>query len=166
MQRPLRQTRTRKPTIISRLSTILENNNLPLYLSKLLQKLQQHYHYLLEKIKDLEAQLKKKLNEDEVGQRLLTIPCVGTLTASTISTEFGDGKHCAAVISQRQRDWFHVSTAPVVEQRCWGAANEATKRSEHCWSSAREFSYKNWNTRKANWRTGSGDYCAEKATLL
>jgi len=58
-----------------------------------LQILQQHYHYLLEQIKDLEAQLKQKLNEDEVGQRLLTIPCVGTLRASTISTELGDGKH-------------------------------------------------------------------------
>lgn len=44
----------------------------------------------------LEPQLKQKLNEDEVGQRLLTIPCVGTLTASTISTELGDGKHYAS----------------------------------------------------------------------
>ncbi|MDN4269826.1 transposase, partial [Citrobacter portucalensis] len=31
-------------------------------------------------------------DEDEVGQRLLSIPCVGTLTASTISTEIGDGR--------------------------------------------------------------------------
>lgn len=43
-----------------------------------------------------EAQLKRMLSEDEVGQRLLTIPCVGTLTASTISTEPGDGKHYAS----------------------------------------------------------------------
>lgn len=43
----------RGPTIISRLSTILEDNNLLLYLSQLLQILQQHYHYLLEQIKDL-----------------------------------------------------------------------------------------------------------------
>lgn len=35
----------------------------------------------------------KKLNEDEVGQRLLTITCVRTLTASTVSPEPGDGKH-------------------------------------------------------------------------
>lgn len=83
-------------TIISRLSTILDEGNLPLYLSQLLQKLQQHYHYFIEQIKDLESQLKQKLNEDEVGQRLLTIPCVGILTASTISTELGDGKHYAS----------------------------------------------------------------------
>jgi hypothetical protein len=79
-----------------RLSTILEDNSLPLYLSQLLLKLQQHYHYLVEQIKDLESQLKRKLDEDEVGQRLLSIPCVGTLTASTISTEIGDGKQYAS----------------------------------------------------------------------
>jgi transposase len=61
-----------------------------------LLKLQQHYHYLVEQIKDLESQLKRKLDEDEVGQRLLSIPCVGTLTASTISTEIGDGKQYAS----------------------------------------------------------------------
>ena len=80
----------RGAAVISRLSTILEDNSLPLYLSQLLLKLQQHYHYLVEQIKDLESQLKRKLDEDEVGQRLLSIPCVGTLTASTISTEIGD----------------------------------------------------------------------------
>ncbi len=86
----------RGSAVISRLSTILEDNNLPLYLSQLLLKLQQHYHYLVEQIKEQESQLKRKLNEDEVGQRLLSIPCVGTLTASTISTEIGDGKQYAS----------------------------------------------------------------------
>ena len=76
--------------VINWLSTILEDNNLPLYLNQLLLKLQQHY--LVEQIKDLEVQLKQKLSEDEVGQCLLSIPCVGTLTVSTISTELGDGK--------------------------------------------------------------------------
>ncbi|QAS64945.1 transposase [Klebsiella michiganensis] len=86
----------RGAAVISRLSTILEDNSLPLCLSQLLLKLQQHYHYLVEQIKDLESQLKRKLDEDEVGQRLLSIPCVGTLTASTISTEIGDGKQYAS----------------------------------------------------------------------
>jgi transposase len=85
----------RGAAVISRLSTILEDNSLPLYLSQLLLKLQQHYQYLVEQIKDLESQLKRKLDEDEIGQRLLSIPCVGTLTASTISTEIGDGKQYA-----------------------------------------------------------------------
>lgn len=38
----------------------------------------------------------QKLNEDEAGERLLTIPGVATLTASTISTELGDRKHYAS----------------------------------------------------------------------
>jgi hypothetical protein len=54
----------RGAAVISRLSTILEDNSLPLYLSQLLLKLQQHYHYLVEQIKDLESQLKRKLDED------------------------------------------------------------------------------------------------------
>ncbi|MBB9770624.1 IS110 family transposase, partial [Escherichia coli] len=43
----------RGAAVISRLSTLLEDNSLPLYLSQLLLKLQQHYHYLVEQIKDL-----------------------------------------------------------------------------------------------------------------
>ncbi|MDU1706879.1 MAG: IS110 family transposase [Escherichia coli] len=83
----------RGAAVISRLSTILEDNSLPLYLSQLLLKLQQHYHYLVEQIKDLESQLKRKLDEDEVGQRLLSIPCVGTLTALLVQ--------CARVFIQK-----------------------------------------------------------------
>ena len=107
----------RGSAVISRLSTILEDNNLPLYLSQLLLKLQQHYHYLVEQIKDLESQLKRKLDEDEVGQRLLSIPCVGTLTASTISTEIGNGKQCAS-----SRD-FAAATGLVPRQYSTGGAD-------------------------------------------
>ncbi|CAM3643219.1 IS110 family transposase [Rouxiella silvae] len=57
----------RGSAVISRLSTLLEDNSLPLYLSQLLLKLQQHYHYLVEQIKDLESQLKRKVDEDEIG---------------------------------------------------------------------------------------------------
>ncbi len=52
----------RGAAVISRLSTLLEDSSLPLYLSQLLLKLQQHYHYLVEQIKDLESQLKRKLD--------------------------------------------------------------------------------------------------------
>ncbi|MDV5312302.1 transposase [Klebsiella pneumoniae] len=76
---------------------------MPLYLSQLLLKLQQHYHYLVEQIKDLESQLKRKLDEDEVGQRLLSIPCVGTLTASTISAEIVTGSSTPAAVTLRRQ---------------------------------------------------------------
>ncbi|MGU0015599.1 transposase, partial [Escherichia coli] len=80
--------------------------------SQLLLKLQQHYHYLVEQIKELESQLKRKLDEDEVGQRLLSIPCVGTLTASTISTEIGDGSSMpVAETLPPQQGWYLDNTA-------------------------------------------------------
>ena len=124
----------RGAAVISRLSTILEDNSLPLYLSQLLLKLQQHYHYLVEQIKDLESQLKRKLDEDEVGQRLLSIPCVGTLTASTISTEIGDGSSTpAAVTLRRQQGLYLGSTAREVGRHCWELVSEVIKRSELCW---------------------------------
>ncbi len=130
----------RGAAVISRLSTILEDNSLPLYLSQLLLKLQQHYHYLVEQIKDLESQLKRKLDEDEVGQRLLSIPCVGTLTASTISTEIGDGKQYAS-----SRD-FAAATGLVPRQYSTGGrttllgiSKRGNKRSELCWFNVRVF---------------------------
>ncbi|MDP0925457.1 IS110 family transposase, partial [Klebsiella pneumoniae] len=46
----------RGAAVISRRSTLLEDSSLPLYLSQLLLKFQQQYHYLVEQIKDLESQ--------------------------------------------------------------------------------------------------------------
>ncbi len=156
----------RGAAVISRLSTLLEDSSLPLYLSQLLLKLQQHYHYLVEQIKDLESQLKRKLDEDEVGQRLLSIPCVGTLTASTISTEIGDGKQYAS-----SRD-FAAATGLVPRQYSTGGrttllgiSKRGNKRSELCWFSVQGYSCKNWNTSLASWPTGSGSCCVGKATL-
>lgn len=65
----------------------------------------------------LSTQLKRNLDEDEVGQRLLSIPCVGTLTASTISTEIGDGKQYAS-----SRD-FAAATGLVPRQYSTGGAD-------------------------------------------
>jgi transposase len=132
-----------------------------------LLKLQQHYHYLVEQIKDLESQLKRKLDEDEVGQRLLSIPCVGTLTASTISTEIGDGKQYAS-----SRD-FAAATGLVPRQYSTGGrttllgiSKRVTKRSELCWFNVPGYSYKNWNTSLANWPIGSGIYCVRKSNFV
>ena len=152
----------RGAAVISRLSTILEDNSLPLYLSQLLLKLQQHYHYLVEQIKDLESQLKRKLDEDEVGQRLLSIPCVGTLTASTISTEIGDGKQYAS-----SRD-FAAATGLVPRQYSTGGrttllgiSKRGNKRSELCWFNVR-YSYKTGTPVWQIGRLGQGFTVPEK----
>nr|QTX14160.1 Mobile element protein [Klebsiella pneumoniae] len=158
----------RGAAVISRLSTLLEDSSLPLYLSQLLLKLQQHYHYLVEQIKDLESQLKRKLDEDEVGQRLLSIPCVGTLTASTISTEIGDGKQYAS-----SRD-FAAATGLVPRQYSTGGRTTLLGISKRGNKKIRTllvqcagvFIQKNWNTSLASWPTGSGSCCVGKSNFV
>ena len=104
------------PTLIRRFSEILEENPLPPYLVRLLQKLRDHYDYLIEQIKELESQLKISLDEDTTAQRLVTIPCVGPLTAS-LSTQLGDGKQYGS-----SRD-FAASTGLVPRQHSTGGRN-------------------------------------------
>lgn len=102
------------PTLIKRLAEIMETNNLPPYMTDLLQKLREHYDYLVDQIKDLEIQLQISLDEDEAGQHLLSIPCVGPLTASLLSTQLGDGKQYGS-----SRD-FAASTGLVPRQYSTG----------------------------------------------
>lgn len=95
----------------------METNNLPPYMTSLLQKLREHYDYLVAQIKDLEIQLQLCLDEDETGQHLLSIPCVGPLTASLLSTQLGDGKQYSS-----SRD-FAASTGLVPRQYSTGGKN-------------------------------------------
>ncbi|WP_302789601.1 transposase, partial [Escherichia coli] len=74
----------------------------------------EHYEYLIEQIKELESQLKRSLDEDTTGRQLLTIPCVGPLTASLLSTQLGDGKQYGS-----SRD-FAASTGLVPRQHSTG----------------------------------------------
>jgi len=48
--------------------------------------------YLDEQIGQLERDITRQLSDDEIGQRLLTIPGVGVITASVLASEMGDGK--------------------------------------------------------------------------
>ena len=140
---------------------------MPLYLSQLLLKLQQHYHYLVEQIKDLESQLKRKLDEDEVGQRLLSIPCVGTLTASTISTEIGDGKQYASSRDFAAATGLDTSTvtAREVGRHCWELVSEVTKDPNFVGSMCRVFIQKLEHQSEQIGRLGQGSTVSGKATL-
>jgi len=102
------------PTLMRRFAEILDTNPLPPYLIRLLQKLREHYEYLIEQIKELESQLKRSLDEDTTGRQLLTIPCVGPLIASLLSTQLGDGKQY-----ESSRD-FAASTGLVPRQHSTG----------------------------------------------
>jgi len=42
---------------------------------------------------DIEKELNRQLQHDDLGQRLMSIPGVGPITASVLAAEVGDGKH-------------------------------------------------------------------------
>lgn len=73
--------------VVKRLSTVLAENELPPYLAQLLMRLHAHYIYLVGQITELEIALEQELSRDEVGQRLQTIPGIGPITASVLSSQ-------------------------------------------------------------------------------
>lgn len=100
--------------IIKRLSNVLAENGLPPYLTQLVIRLHHHYLYLVEQIKELDTLLQEQLKQDEIGQRLLTIPSIGPITASLLTSLLGDGKHYI-----KSRD-FAASTGLVPRQYSTG----------------------------------------------
>ena len=78
--------------VIRRLSVVLEENELPPYLAKLLVKLQSHYLYLVEQIRDIEHELELAAKQDDTTQRLMSIPSVGPITASVLMANLGNGQ--------------------------------------------------------------------------
>ncbi|MBI6547557.1 IS110 family transposase [Xenorhabdus lircayensis] len=78
--------------VIKRLSLVLAEHDVPDYLSCLLMKLHAHYLYLVEQITALELELKQSIKADDATQRMMTIPGVGPITASLLSSQPGDGK--------------------------------------------------------------------------
>lgn len=114
--------------VIKRLSLVLAEHEIPEYLSRLLMKLHAHYLYLIEQITELESELNQSIKADATAQRIMTIPGVGPITASLLSSQLGDGKQFSCSRDfQHPQDLFPDNIVPVVNQRCWGTANEATK---------------------------------------
>lgn len=103
--------------VIKRLSVVIAENDIPPYLAQLLIRLQAHYLYLIEQITDIENELNQALSRDDAGQRLLTIPGIGPITASVLSSQLGDGKQYA-----KSRD-FAASTGLVPRQYSTGGKN-------------------------------------------
>ncbi len=79
-------------TVIKRLPLVLVEHEIPEYLSRLLMKLHAHYLYLVEQITELESELNQSIKTDDATQRIMTIPGVGPITASLLSSQLGDGK--------------------------------------------------------------------------
>ena len=78
--------------IMKRLASILVEHELPVRLTAQLQRLHDHFVYLDEQIKELDKELADQLAADDLGSRLLSLPCVGPITASLLAVEMGDGQ--------------------------------------------------------------------------
>lgn len=78
--------------VMKRLSAVLAEHELPVRLTVLLQRLHDHFVYLDEQIKQLDKELAGQLADDDLGRRLLSMPCVGPITASLLAVEMGDGQ--------------------------------------------------------------------------
>jgi len=78
--------------VITRLPATLAEHPLPPRLVAILERLHAHFKYLSEQIDEIDKEMSRQLADDELGQRLLTIPGVGPITASLLAAEMGDGK--------------------------------------------------------------------------
>jgi transposase len=78
--------------VIKRLPALLADQPLPPRLITILERLHEHIKYLNQQLDEIEKDLNRQLSEDDLGQRLLTIPGVGPITASVLAAEMGDGK--------------------------------------------------------------------------
>lgn len=79
-------------SLVRRLPCTLDEHELPPRLTMLLKRLHEHFCYLDEQIKALDKEMDSQLAADDLGSRLLSIPCVGPITASLLCAEMGDGK--------------------------------------------------------------------------
>jgi transposase len=75
-----------------RLPDTLANCKLPHRLTVLLMRLHAHFGYLDDQIRALDRDITEQLANDDQGSRLLSIPCIGPMTASVLSAELGDGR--------------------------------------------------------------------------
>jgi len=67
--------------VMKRLASVLAEHEVPVRLTMLLPRLHHHFVYLDEQIKALDKELACQLADDHLGSRLLSMPCVGPITA-------------------------------------------------------------------------------------
>lgn len=80
---------------ITRLPALLDDparDPLPAPMVIILLRLHQRYMQLHLEIEELDAQIRRQVLEDDAGQRLLTIPGIGPITASSVLAMAGDAR--------------------------------------------------------------------------
>ncbi|CAJ0784508.1 hypothetical protein R8510_05268 [Ralstonia chuxiongensis] len=84
-------------TVMKRLPAVIAEHPLPPQLVAILERLHTHYKYLDTQIAEIDKELARQLATDDLGQRLMTIPGVGSITVSVLSAEVGDGNRLACI---------------------------------------------------------------------
>jgi transposase len=79
-------------TGVTRLPAVLAEHSLPPRLVAILERLYIHFKYFSKEIAEIDKDIKRQLADDDLGQRLMSIPGVGPITASVLASEMGDGK--------------------------------------------------------------------------
>lgn len=144
--------------IMKRLADVLAEHELPVRLTVLLQRLHDHFVYLDEQIKGLDKELASQLADDDLGCRLLSLPCVGPITASLLAVEMGDGRqykcsrNFAAFVGLEPRQYSTGGRANLLGISKRGDKN--LRRLLDCWSSAPGSTYRDWSNKKGFWLTG------------
>lgn len=79
-------------TAIQRLPSVIEESTLPMRMRAVLLRLHAHIQALTQEIQSIEAELVAQVKADDAGQRLLSIPGIGPITASALAANAGDAK--------------------------------------------------------------------------
>jgi transposase len=124
--------------VITHLCTVLVEHTLPPRLVAILEHLHAHFKYLSEQISAIERELVRQLDDDDLGQRLLSIPGVGPITASVLASEMGDGRQYGSTAGTlpHRSDWCPASTALAARPACSESASRETRISDDYLSSA------------------------------
>ncbi|GAB7541346.1 hypothetical protein CS8_010090 [Cupriavidus sp. 8B] len=101
--------------VIKRLPAVLAEHPLPPQLVAILERLHSHFKYLAEQIGEIDKEMSLQLADDDTGQRLLSIPGVGPITASVLAAEMGDGKQYGSLTLSKRLCHLYVTypTCPV-----------------------------------------------------
>ncbi|RZF27302.1 IS110 family transposase [Paraburkholderia sp. UYCP14C] len=79
-------------TAVARRPEFLDAQALPPRLIAILERLHEHLKYLEKQIGEIERERAHQLADDDVGQRLMSIPGIGPITARVLAAEMGDGR--------------------------------------------------------------------------
>jgi transposase len=125
---------------VSQLTAVVadpEDARVPALARSVLQGLIDELRDTERRVEDLDARLAEQAREDEICQRLTTIPGIGPVAATALAATIGDARHSPpAVIWRPGSAWCRASTR-VAARSAWAASpRRATVTCAGCWCMA------------------------------